>query len=107
MTEAYSPANGLTRRNFLKSTGVAAAAVAAGGAGAFAAGGLAQAEAHAALAVANDDQCGELCDAAALNGLGNAVEGNDFFAEFLGLIAAVAAVVPSVIVICHFVSSSR
>ena len=46
MTEAYSPANGLTRRNFLKSTGVAAAAVAAGGAGAFAAGGLAQAETY-------------------------------------------------------------
>ena len=43
MTEAYSPVGGLTRRNFLKSTGVAAAAVAAGGAGAFAAGGLAQA----------------------------------------------------------------
>ena len=48
MTEAFSPANGLTRRNFLKSTGVAAAAVAAGGAGAFAAGGLAQAETYEA-----------------------------------------------------------
>ena len=68
---------------------------------------FAEAEAHAALAVTHDDECGELCDAAALNGLGNAVEGNDFFGEFLGLIAAAAAIVPSVIVICHFVSSSR
>ena len=59
------------------------------------------------IAIANNDQGSELHNAAALNGLGNAVEGNDFFAEFLGLIAAVAAVVPSVIVICHFVSSSR
>ena len=48
MTEAYSPVGGLTRRNFLKSTGVAAAAVAAGGAGAFAAGGLAQAATYEA-----------------------------------------------------------
>lgn len=48
MTEAFSPANGLTRRNFLKSTGVAAAVVAAGGAGAFAAGDLARAETYEA-----------------------------------------------------------
>ena len=69
--------------------------------------GLANAVTDVALAVANNDQGSELHNAAALNGLGNAVEGNDFFGEFLGLIAAAAAIVPSVIVICHFVSSSR
>ena len=69
-------------------------------------GSLAETVSDAALAVANDDQSGELHNAAALNGLGNAVQGNDFFGEFLGFLVAVAAI-PSVIVICHFVSSSR
>ncbi len=41
-------------------------------------GGLTQAKADFALAVADDDQRGELHHAAALNGLADAVEGNDF-----------------------------
>ncbi len=38
--------------------------------------GLADAEAHSALVVANDDQRCKLKDTAALNGLGYAVDGN-------------------------------
>ena len=39
--------------------------------------GLADAEAHDAVAVANDHQSGELHNTAALNGLGNAVDSHD------------------------------
>src|SRR5699024_5786258 len=39
--------------------------------------GLADAVADAALAVANDDQCSKLHNAAALDSLGNAVDGDD------------------------------
>ena len=39
--------------------------------------GLAQAEAHGAVAVADNDQCGELEDTAALHGLADAVDGDN------------------------------
>ena len=47
-------------------------------------GGLAQAEAHAALLIAHHHQGGELEDTAALDGLGYAVQGNELLHELAG-----------------------
>ena len=61
-------------------------------------GSLAQAVAHGALAVADHYQGGELHDTAALNGLANPVQVDDFLNE-LGLIAGST-------IVSHFFSSS-
>ena len=45
-------------------------------------GGLAQAEAHDAVAVADNHQGGEFEDAAALHGFGNTVDGNNPLLQF-------------------------
>ena len=45
---------------------------------------LAQAETDLALLVADDDQSGELHHTAALDGLGDTVQGNDFFHVLAG-----------------------
>ena len=61
---------------------------------------LAEAVADAALAVANDAQRGELHDAAALDGLADAVEGNYLLDELGG--SLVLATISSVIIVCHY-----
>ena len=47
---------------------------------------LAEAVAHGALAVADNNQSGELHDTAALDGLGNAVQVNDLFDHFRAIV---------------------
>ena len=46
--------------------------------------GLTQAIADLALTVTDNHQCGKLHDTAALDGLGNTVEVDDFFNKFVG-----------------------
>ena len=60
---------------------------------------LAHAEADAALAVTDYAESCELCHAAALNGLADAVEGNYLLDELGG--SLVFTTVSSVIIVCH------
>ena len=62
--------------------------------------GLAHAEADLALAVADDHERGELHNAAALDGLADAIEGNELL-DILGAFLPAAAVVAAIVTICH------